>query len=67
MYLARQLTPKSLEQIGRYFGDRDHTTVMYGCRKTEELLKNDPAVCRAVQQLQEKLLSSRTRRGRETL
>ena len=67
MYLARQLTPKSLEQIGQYFGGRDHTTVMYGCRKTEELLKNDPGICRAVQQLQEKLQSTRTRGGRETL
>ncbi len=67
MYLARQLTPKSLEQIGRYFGGRDHTTVMYGCRKTEELLKNDPAICRAVRQLQEKLQSTQTTGGRDTL
>lgn len=53
MYLARQLSGKSLEQIGRYFGGRDHTTVMHGCRKTAELLKTDPTVTRAIQQLQE--------------
>ncbi|MHC4177944.1 MAG: DnaA ATPase domain-containing protein, partial [Planctomycetota bacterium] len=53
MYMARRFTSKSLEQIGRYFGGRDHTTVMYGCRKTEKLLKTDPAVSQAVQQLQE--------------
>lgn len=58
MYLARRLTPKSLEQIGQYFGGRDHTTVMYGCRKTEGLLKDDPSICQAVKQLQEKLLSA---------
>jgi chromosomal replication initiator protein len=55
MYLARQLTTKSLQQVGRYFGRRDHSTVMYGCRKAEKLLDSDPAVRWAIQQLQEKL------------
>ena len=55
MYLARRLTSASLEQIGQYFGGRDHTTVMYGCRRTEKLLKNDPAICQAIEKLQEKL------------
>src|SRR5262249_27709520 len=35
MYLARQLTPLSLEQIGEYFGGRDHSTVLHACRKVE--------------------------------
>src|SRR5690606_21283539 len=35
MYLARQLTDTSLAQIGVFFGGRDHTTVLHGCRKTE--------------------------------
>ena len=51
MYLARQLTGKSLEQIGRYFGGRDHTTVLHGCRKTETLIHNDPDTWQAVEQL----------------
>lgn len=55
MYLARRLTRTSLQQIGRYFGGRDHTTVMHGCRKTEELLKTDPMIHQAVEQLQQKL------------
>ena len=55
MYLARQLTAKSLDQVGRYFGGRDHTTVIYGCRKTERLLENDPAIRRAVEQLHKEL------------
>jgi len=33
MYLTRRLTEESLEQIGHYFGGRDHTTVLHGCRK----------------------------------
>jgi chromosomal replication initiator protein len=52
MYLARLMTPKSLGQIGQYFGGRDHSTVMHGCRKTEGLLKSDPTIRQAVQQIQ---------------
>jgi chromosomal replication initiator protein len=55
MYLARHLTGKSFQQIGEYFGGRDHTTVMHGCRKTERLLKDDPSVSRDVERLQERL------------
>ncbi len=55
MYLARHLTRKSLQQIGEHFGGRDHTTVIHGCRKTEKLLKEDPSIRRAVEQLQGKL------------
>lgn len=58
MFLARRLTNKSLDQIGQFFGGRDHTTVMYGCRQTEKLVKSDPAIGRAVEQLQEKLRSA---------
>jgi len=54
MFLARQLTGSSLEQIGRYFGGRDHTTVMHGCGKTATLLKTDPAIRLAVEQLTQK-------------
>ena len=51
MLLARQLTSKSLEQVGQHFGNRDHTTVMHACRKTESLLHSDPAIRRAVDEL----------------
>jgi chromosomal replication initiator protein len=37
MYLAKQLTPRSLPEIGRKFGGRDHTTVIHAVRKIEEL------------------------------
>jgi chromosomal replication initiator protein len=55
MLLARQLTGKSLEQVGRHFGNRDHTTVLHACRKTEELLSSDPAIRQAVDDLNKQL------------
>ena len=58
MYLARKLTGNSLEQIGRYFGGRDHTTVSYGCRQTEGRLRTEPAVRQAVQQLTRLLITN---------
>jgi len=44
MYLCKQLTPRSLPEIGRKFGGRDHTTVMHAVRKIEELLADDRAL-----------------------
>ena len=44
MYLCKQLTPRSLPEIGRKFGGRDHTTVMHAVRKIEELLAADRAL-----------------------
>jgi chromosomal replication initiator protein len=51
MYLARQLTPLSLEQIGAYFGGRDHSTVLHACRKVEDALARDAALSGAVRRL----------------
>ena len=42
MYLAKALTSRSLPEIGRKFGGRDHTTVMHAVRKVEELRATDP-------------------------
>ena len=44
MYLAKQLTSRSLPEIGRKFGKRDHTTVMYAIRRIEELRPKDAAL-----------------------
>jgi chromosomal replication initiator protein len=41
MYLTRQLTGSSYHQIGKYFGGRDHTTVLHACRKTEAMMSYD--------------------------
>lgn len=41
MYLAKKLTPRSLPEIGRRFGKRDHTTVMHAVKKVEQLRRDD--------------------------
>ena len=44
MYLAKMLTSRSLPEIGRKFGNRDHTTVMHAVKKIEELRAIDPTI-----------------------
>ena len=44
MYLAKQLTSRSLPEIGRKFGGRDHTTVMHAVRKIDELRESDTSL-----------------------
>ncbi|HWB48765.1 MAG TPA: chromosomal replication initiator protein DnaA [Stellaceae bacterium] len=48
MYLAKQLTQRSLPEIGRKFGGRDHTTVMHAVKKIEELMVSDRALAEDV-------------------
>jgi chromosomal replication initiator protein len=48
MYLARGETKASLPQVGRALGNRDHTTVLYGCDKIEDLMETDPSLRRDV-------------------
>lgn len=55
MYLAKQLTPRSLPEIGRRFGGRDHTTVMHAVRKVEELMGEDDTIARDVEVLRRRL------------
>lgn len=49
MYLAKQLTSRSLPEIGRKFGGRDHTTVMHAVRKVEELMQDDVQIAQDVE------------------
>jgi chromosomal replication initiator protein len=51
MYLAKQLTPRSLPEIGRKFGGRDHTTVMHAIRKIDELRATDPVLSEDIEAL----------------
>jgi chromosomal replication initiator protein len=55
MYLAKQLTPRSLPEIGRKFGGRDHTTVMHAVRKIEELIAADRALAEDIELLRRML------------
>lgn len=51
MYLAKHLTPRSLPEIGRRFGGRDHTTIMHGVKKIEELMATDSQLSDDLQML----------------
>ena len=55
MYLCKQLTERSLPEIGRKFGGRDHTTVMHAVRKVEELRQKDANFAEDVDLLQRML------------
>ncbi len=55
MYLAKQLTARSLPEIGRKFGGRDHTTVMHAVRKIEELSNGDASFAQDVEILRRAL------------
>jgi chromosomal replication initiator protein len=55
MYLAKTLTLRSLPEIGRRFGGRDHTTVLHAVRKIEALVNKDTALCEEVESLKRQL------------
>jgi chromosomal replication initiator protein len=55
MFLSRELTPMSLPQIGRRFGKRDHTTVMYAIRITEQRAMFDRELLEDIRILRERL------------
>jgi chromosomal replication initiator protein len=55
MYLCKQLTSRSLPEIGRRFGGRDHTTVMHGVRRIEELRLQDGQIDEDVEMLRRAL------------
>jgi len=52
MYLCRKHTTRSLPQIGRFFGNRDHTTVLYAVRKLEEMVKTDDTLRGDIQRVE---------------
>ncbi len=55
MYLCKQHTTRSYPDIGRRFGGRDHTTVLHGVRRIEELMPKDDQIARDVEALTRKL------------
>lgn len=55
MYLAKSLTSRSLPEIGRRFGGRDHTTVLHSVRKVEQLMKDDGDLCQEIELLKRML------------
>jgi chromosomal replication initiator protein len=55
MYLAKVLTPRSLPEIGRRFGNRDHTTVLHAVRKIEGLIGRDQGLARDIEALRRRI------------
>ena len=55
MYLAKTLTSKSLPEIGRRFGGRDHTTVMHAVKRVESLAETDSQIAEDVELLRRML------------
>jgi chromosomal replication initiator protein len=58
MYLLREETDISLEEIGRSMGGRDHTTVLHGIKKIESALENDVQLRAAVMAIRESLFTT---------
>jgi chromosomal replication initiator protein len=57
MYLAKQLTSRSLPEIGKKFGNRDHTTVMHACSRVQEIMGVDAGFAEDVELLRRMLES----------
>jgi chromosomal replication initiator protein len=55
MYLAKRLTTRSLPEIGRKFGNRDHSTVIHAVKRIESLRGVDGEIDGAVRQLMRQL------------
>jgi chromosomal replication initiator protein len=55
IYLARQISGNSLEQLGAYFGGRDHTTILHGYRTIEARSQSDPTIRQALADLRRML------------
>ena len=57
MYLAKKMTPRSLPEIGRIFGGRDHSTVIHAVRTIEQLRQTNPEIDSDIRTLQRQLES----------
>ena len=57
MFLSKNLTTRSLPEIGRKFGGRDHTTVIHAIKKIQELVKNDSSLSEDIEILTRSLQS----------
>ena len=55
MYLCKQMTSRSLPEIGRRFGGRDHTTVMHGVRRIDDLRQQDAQIAEDLELLRRTL------------
>lgn len=56
MFLVREITDLSLPQIGRAFGNRDHTTVIHAIARTTERLRGDPELAERLDRIRVRVL-----------
>jgi hypothetical protein len=61
MYICKRLTPRSLPDIGRHFGNRDHTTVIHAVRTVERIMGEDEAFRHSVKTIISSIVSSECR------
>lgn len=66
MYLSRELGACSYTEIGRYFGGRNHNTVLYACRRIEELIRDDARIAHLIESLRSGLQSLQSSTASET-
>jgi len=55
MFLAKDLTQKSLPEIGRSFAGRDHTTILHGVRKIAKLMASDPELADEIEEIKRRI------------
>jgi chromosomal replication initiator protein len=55
MYLAHRFTGKSLPNLGRHFGNRDHTTILHGIRSVKERIKTNSRYAAMIEMLAERV------------
>ncbi|WP_283807438.1 helix-turn-helix domain-containing protein, partial [Bradyrhizobium jicamae] len=55
MYLAKKITSRSLPDIGRRFGGRDHATVLHAVRKIEAKAEKDPVLSAEIERIKENI------------
>lgn len=60
MYLANKMTKNSLKSIGKYFGGRDHSTVIHSCQAVRDQIDTDEDFQKEVQELEKKIKMSMT-------
>jgi len=60
MYLAQKMTKNSLKVIGKYFGGRDHSTVIHSCQAVKDLLDTDEEFQKEVKEVEKKIKMSMT-------
>ena len=51
IYLIRRMSGMSLDDIGREFGDRDHSTILHSLKKVEQQMRTDPAFAEKVKEI----------------